>query len=296
MLRSIISAKKMEILMTKRDLRSVRMLLAAFLLLAATTLAPAPIQAAEEADAYGDTRLHQVEKEILALAEESRKDISYQEHAKLLEKAASEVKAKVTGPHDLATLAVWATLSGYPNTVGEGYINYDQVVKQARTTAIDCLGKMGNADAESALWRIAHQTNLDGHDSEELCEAMSRIKKKDFLFGDRVYVHFLDPALEKTPLSAENAAFRIALCDELWKHWKAPGGSDAIAQATFVVDGDRQFTNVKVTPKYFGKSKNAELGLQYTEAARTALNKCALKQQLPKGMNKARVQVDFYGR
>lgn len=282
--------------MKRRNLESGKFLLAAFLLFATANVTPTNVFADEPANVYGDTRLHQVEQDIIALAEESRKDISYQEHGKILEKVAGEVQAKVTAPQDLATLAIWAILNGYPRTVDNGYINYDQVIRQARSTAIDTLGKIGTAEAESALWRIAHQTNIDGHDSEELCEAMSKIKKKDFLFGDRVYVHFLDPVLEKTPLSAEKAAFRIALCKELWKHWKSPGGTDVIAQATFVVDADRQFTNVKVTPKYIGKAKNAELGLQFTEAARTALNKCALTQQLPAGINKARIQVDFYGR
>lgn len=273
-----------------------KLLLTGLLLFSSTITLSSNGLANEPVDAYGDARLHLVEKEIVGLAEESRKDITYQEHGKILEKAASAVTAKVTAPQDLATLAIWAVLNGYPSKVDDGYINYDQVIRQARSTAIANLGKIGNTEAESALWRVVHQTNIDGHDSEELCEAMSQIRKKDFLFGDRVYVHFLDQALEKTPLSAENAAFRIALCEELWKHWKSPGGTDAIAQATFIVDADRQITNVKVTPRYFGKTKNAELGLQFTEAARTALNKCALKQQLPAGINKARVQVDFYGR
>jgi len=257
---------------------------------------PQSALAQNERDVYGDARMHAVQKEIVDFAEASRKDISYQEHEKLLEKIAALVQSKVTSADDLATLAIWAILNGYPKTVEGGYINYDDVIRHARSTAIAALGKKANPEAEAALWRVAHQTNIDGHDSEELCDAMSQVKKSNFQFGDRVYVRFSDAALDKTPMSAQNASFRVALCEELWNQWKAPAGGDVIALASFVVDADRQITNVKVSPKYFGKSKNAELGLQFAEAARTALNKCALKQQLPKGMNKVRVQADFYGR
>ncbi len=169
-----------------------KLLLTGLLLFSSTITLSSNGLANEPVDAYGDARLHLVEKEIVGLAEESRKDITYQEHGKILEKAASAVTAKVTAPQDLATLAIWAVLNGYPSKVDDGYINYDQVIRQARSTAIANLGKIGNTEAESALWRVVHQTNIDGHDSEELCEAMSQIRKKDFLFGDRVYVHFLD--------------------------------------------------------------------------------------------------------
>jgi hypothetical protein len=127
---------------------------------------------------------------------------------------------------------------------------------------------------------------------------MSQITKKDFLFGDRVYVRFQDPNFQKLPISPELATFRVALCEEIWKHWKSPvsGTAPLFARASFVIDGDRQFTNIKVVPNYLGKEKDQTVALQFVETARSSLEKCAIKEKLPEGVKKVRVEVDFYGR
>ncbi|MBX9949469.1 MAG: hypothetical protein K2Y39_09900, partial [Candidatus Obscuribacterales bacterium] len=176
---------------------------------------------------------------------------------------------------------------------------YNHVVRTAFSSALSRIGKQATPEAQSALWRVARQVNIDGHISEELCEAMSAAtRKKGFAFGDRVYTRFQEPILERLPLSPEIATFRMAVCDELWKHWKSPleGSVDVSARATFVIDPDRQFTNIKVVPVHFRKTKNQAAGLQFVEAARTALEHCALKNQLPNGLKKVRIEADFYGR
>ncbi len=289
-LRNTVSLKAMTLTQSK----NLRLLLPILTLI---NIASASF-AADEADVYGDAKLHSVEQEIVKLAEASEKDISYQEHQKLLDAVSEKFVGGISDVSQLATLAIWATLNVHSNESDEKFINYDHVIRTAYSHAIFRISKIGTPAAESALWKVAHQVNIDGHVSEELCESMSQITKKDFLFGDRVYVHFQDSAFQKLPMSPEYAIFRVALCEEIWKHWKAPvSGSVALcARASFVIDSDRQFTNIKVVPNYFGKEKNQALALQFEEAARSALQKCAIKEKLPEGFKKVRVQVDFYGR
>jgi hypothetical protein len=257
-----------------------------------------PSFAANEIDVYGDARLHSVEKEIVSLAEASQKDISYQEHQQILDKVSGKIVGSISDVAQLATLAIWAYLNVHSDEVDEQFINYDHVIRTAFSSAIFRIGKLATPASESALWKVAHQVNIDGHVSEELCASMSQITKKDFLFGDRVYVRFQDPNFRKLPISPELATFRVALCEEIWKHWKSPvsGTAPLCARASFVIDADRQFTNIKVVPNYFGKEKNQTVALQFVEAARSSLEKCAIKEKLPEGVKKVRVEVDFYGR
>lgn len=279
-----------------------------------------PALAVPPGDVFGGTKLHAIEQQILSLAEASQKDISYQEHQKLLDTVSDEIVAGVTDLSDLATLAIWAYFNVHSNEFDGKYINYNHVVRTAFSSAIAKIGKQVSPEAQAALLRIARQVNLDGHVSEELCEAMSSATgKKTFTFGDRVYTRFQEPILEKLPLSPELASFRIAVCEELWKHWKSPikdiddsgvptnrpdrsadaracGNVDVSARATFVIDQDRQFTNIKVVPIYSGKIKNQSAGNQFVEAARSTLEHCALSHQLPDGLKRVRVEVDFYGR
>jgi hypothetical protein len=257
-----------------------------------------PAFAANEIDVYGDAKLHSVEKEIVSLAEASQKDISYQEHQQILDKVSGKIVGSISDVSQLATLAIWAYLNVHSDEIDEQFINYDHVISTAYSYAILRIGKIGTPAAEAALWKVAHQVNIDAHISEELCEAMSKITKKDFHFGDRVYVRFQDPNFQKLPMSPELATFRVALCEEIWSHWKAPVAEpvDVIAKATFVIDADRQFTNIKVVPGYFGKKKNQTVAVQFVEAARSALEKCAVREKLPEGVKKVRVEADFYGR
>ncbi len=274
--------------------KPVRLLLP---ILALINIAPASF-ATDEVNVYGDSKLHNVEQEIVKLAEASEKDVSYQEHQKILDTVSEKIVGGITDASQLATLAVWATLNVHSDESDEKFINYDHVIRTAFSAAVSRIGKSATPSAESALWKVAHQVNIDGHVSEELCETMSQITKKDFLFGDRVYVRFQDSAFQKLPMPPEYATFRVALCEEIWKNWKAPVAEsvEVIAKASFVIDADRQFTNIKVVPSYFGKEKNQTLALQFEEAARSALQKCAIKEKLPEGVKKVRVQVDFYGR
>lgn len=253
---------------------------------------------AGEIDVYGDTKLHTVEQEIVKLAEASEKDVSYQEHQQILDKVTGKIVGSITDANQLATLAIWATLNAHSNEFDGKFINYNDVISTAFSSAVSQIGKLATPAAESALWKVAHQANIDGHVSEELCESMSQVTKKNFLFGDRVYVRFQDAAFQKLPMPPEYATFRVALCEEIWKRWKAPVSESVplFAKASFVIDSDRQFTNIKVIPNYFGKEKNQTLALQFEEAARSALEKCAIKEKLPQGVKKVRVQVDFYGR
>lgn len=258
-----------------------------------------PSLAAGDSNVFGDAKLHAVEQQIIKLAEASQKDISYQEHQKLLDKVSQDIVGNISDVSSLATLAIWAYLNVHSDEFDGGFINYNHVVRTAFSSALDCIGRQATPEAQSALWRIAHQVKIDGHVSEELCEAMKAATKKEaFSFGDRVYTRFQDSILERLPLSPEVATFRIAVCDELWKHWKSPveGSVDVGARATFVIDQDRQFTNIKVVPIYFGKHKNQAAGLQFVEAARTALEHCALKNPLPSALKKVRIEVDFCGR
>ncbi len=253
---------------------------------------------AGEVDVYGDTKLHTVEQEIVKLAKASEQDISYQEHQQILDKVSGKLVGSITDVNQLATLAIWATLNEHSNEFDGKFINYNDVISAAFSSAVFQIGKLATPAAESALWKVAHQVNIDGHVSEELCESMSQITKKKFLFGDRVYVRFQDAAFQKLPMPPEYATFRVALCEEIWKSWKAPVSESVplFAKASFVIDSDRQFTNIKVVPNYFGKEKNQTLALQFEEAARSALQKCAIKEKMPDGVKKVRVQVDFYGR
>lgn len=257
-----------------------------------------PAYAAIEIDVYGDAKLHSIEKEIVSLAEAAQKDISYQEHQQILDKISEKIVGGISDVSQLATLAIWAYLNVHSDEVDEQFINYDHVIRTAFSSAIFRIAKLATPASESGLWKVAHQVNIDGHVSEELCESMSKLTKKDFLFGDRVYVRFQDPIFQKLPMSPELATFRVALCEEIWKHWKSPvsGAAPLFARATFVIDADRQFTNIKVVPSYFGKEKNQALALQFVEAARSTLEKCAIKEKLPDGVKKVRVEVDFYGR
>lgn len=258
---------------------------------------PSPAQG--DRNVYGDAKLHAVEQQIVTLAEASQKDISYQEHQKILDKVSEEIVGSITDVSSLATLAIWAYLNVHSNEFDGGFINYNHVVRTAFSSALNRIGQQATPEAQSALWRIAHQVNIDGHVSEELSQAMSAATKKEgFAFADRVYTRFQEPILERLPLSPEIASFRMAVCDELWKHWKSPveGSVDVSARATFVIDQDRQFTNIKVVPVYMGKNKNQAAGLQFVEAARSALEHCALKNQLPNGLKKVRIEADFYGR
>lgn len=259
----------------------------------------APTFAAGETDVYGDAKLHAIEQQIISLAEASEKDISYQEHQKLLDRVAGEIVGGLSDPNQLATLAIWANLNAHSNELDGKFINYNHVINTAYSSAVARIGQLSSSGSEAALWRVAHQVNIDGHVSEELCEAMELAsKKKDFRFGDRVYTRFPDKVFDKTPMSPQLAAFRVAVCDELWKNWKSPVASsvDVIARATFVIDGDRQFTNIKVVPVYFGKSKDQASGLQFVDAARSALEHCALRHQLPEGIKRVRIEADFYGK
>lgn len=258
-----------------------------------------PCLADDEANAYGDVKLHAVEQQIVSLAQASEKDISYQDHQKLLDKVSGEIVGSMSNVSDLATLAVWAYLNVHSNEMDGRFINYDHVVRTAFSSALCQIAKQTTPQAEAALWRVARQVNIDGHVSEELADAIGSVtKKKDFRFGERVYTRFQERTLEKLPLAPELAKFRIAVCDELWKHWKSPvkESADVIARATFVIDQDRQFTNIKVVPAYFGKTKDQAAGLQFVETARTALEHCALKEPLPSTLKKVRVEADFYGK
>jgi hypothetical protein len=254
--------------------------------------------AANEIDVYGDSKLHSVEHEIKTLAEASQKDISYQEHQQILDKVSEKIVGSISDVSQLTTLAIWAYLNVHSDESDEGFINYDHVIRTAFSAAVFRIGKLATPASEGALLKVAHQVNIDGHVSEELCESMSKITKKAFLFGDRVYVRFQDPIFQKLPMAPEYATFRVALCEEIWKHWKSPvsGAAPLFAKASFVIDSDRQFTNIKVVPSYFGKEKNQAVALQFEEAARSALEKCAIKEKLPEGVKKVRVQADFYGR
>lgn len=262
-----------------------------------TVLQPSPAEG--DSNIYGDAKLHAVEQQIVTLAEASQKDISYQEHQKLLDKVSQDIVGGISDVSSLATLAIWAYLNVHSNEFDGGFINYNHVVRTAFSSALSRIGQQATPEAQSALWRIAHQVNIDGHVSEELSEAMSAATKKEgFRFGDRVYTRFQDSILERLPLSPEIASFRMAVCDELWKHWKSPveGSVDVSARATFVIDQDRQFTNIKVVPIYIGRTKNQAAGLQFVEAARSALEHCELKNQLPNGLKKVRIEADFCGR
>lgn len=277
--------------------RHVRTSVSGFLI--AAMLLFTPSFAAGETDVYGDAKLHAIEQQIISLAEASEKDISYQEHQKLLDKVAGEIVGGLTDPNQLATLAIWANLNAHSNELDGKFINYNHVINTAYSSAVARIGQLPSSGSEAALWRVAHQVNIDGHVSEELCEAMElATKKKDFRFGDRVYTRFQDKVFDKTPMPPHRAMFRVAVCDELWKNWKSPVANsvDVIARATFVIDGDRQFTNIKVVPVYFGKSRDQASGLQFVDAARSALEHCALKLQLPDGIKKVRIEADFYGR
>lgn len=258
---------------------------------------PASI-AADDIDVYGDAKLHRVEQEIITLAKAASDEISYQDHQQILDKVSAKIVGGISDVSQLATLAIWADLNVYSNEFDGGYINYNHVIRTAFSSAVFRIGKLATPTSEAALWKIAHQVNIDGHVSEEICESMSKITKKDFLFGDRVYVRFQDRSFQKLPMSPEYATFKVALCEEIWKHWKSPvtGAAPLFARASFVIDGDRQFTNIKVVPNYFGKEKNQALALQFVEAARSTLEKCAIKEKLPADVKKVRVEVDFYGR
>lgn len=284
--------------------------------LTTTLITISPAFALPASDVFGGEKLHAIEQQILSLAEASQKDISYQEHQKLLDTVSDQIVAGVTDVSDLATLAIWAYLNVHTNEFDGKYINYNHVVRTAFSSAIAKIGKQVSPEAQAALWRIARQVNLDGHVSEELCEAMSSATaKKEFNFGDRVYTRFHEPILEKLPLSPQLASFRIAVCEELWKHWKSPimgsddsgvptnradssadGNVDVSARATFVIDQDRQFINIKVVPIYSGKMKKQNAGNRLVEAARSTLEHCALTHPLPDGLKKVRVEADFYGR
>ncbi len=268
--------------------------IAAILAIVCTTAS----HSSEAADVFGDAKLHRIEQEIVTLAQESRKDISYQEHQKLLDTVSEKIVGGMSDVSSLATLAIWADLNSFSNALENGNINYNHVISTAFSSAIAKIGNSKRPDAETALWRIAHQVNIDGHVSEELCQAMSSITKKEFLFGDRVYVRFKDKEFQKLPMSPENATFKVALSEELWKHWKSPvaGSVNLCARATFVIDSDRQITNIKVVPFYFGKQKNQTAALQFQDAARSALEHCSIKEALPNGMSKVHLEVDFYGR
>lgn len=245
---------------------------------------------------YG-ANTQELEKSIVTLANEAKKDLSYQDHQKLIDKVSTETVGSINDPDVLANIAIWANFNTYSNEFDEGYINYNHIVRTARSSAIAKLGDLATPAAEAALWRVAHQVNIDGHLSEEMCDAMTKIRKKPFLFGERIYVHFLDPIFEKQPLKPEIASFRIKLCEEIWSKWKAPTIKHAgvIAKATFIIDGDRQITNVKVLPMYFGKEKNAANAQQFTDAARSTLEKCTIQDHFPEGVKKVKMAVDFYG-
>ncbi len=290
---------KLESTMKQAISRNFRLSLPAFVLalFACASFAGASF-AADLNDVYGSPQLHRIEQEIVKLAEESKKDLSYQEHQSILDKVSEKIVGGITDVSQLANLAIWANHNVYSDEFEGGYINYNHVIRTAFSAAIARIGNLAAPGAESALWKVAHQVNIDGHISEELCESMSKVTKKEFLFGDRVYVRFQDKNFQKLPMPIEYATFKMALCDEIWKHWKSPvaGNAALFARASFLIDADRQFTNIKVVPTYFGKEKNQTVALQFEEAARSTLEKCAIKEKLPEGLKKVRVEADFYGR
>ncbi len=253
--------------------------------------------AADTKDVYGDAHLHQIEKEICSLAEESKKDISYQEHEKILIKVSNDLVGNITALPDLAALAIWANLNVHSNEYVGGFINYNHVIRTARSAAINNIGKSTSPDAEATLWKVVHQITLSGKNAEELEAQMSAITKKDFKFKGRLDIHFEDAAFQKLPMTPEFATFRTALCEELWKHWSTQTTQEKTIMAitTFVIDSDRQITNIKVITTHLGKEKDKARALKFEEAARTALEKCAIKDALPSGIKKIRMQVDFYG-
>lgn len=277
--------------------KTSKVIVRAILLLASASLAVISAHAAPVVDVFGDAKLHHIEQQIVTLAQESRKDISYQDHQKLLDTVSEKIVGGMSDVSSLATLAIWANLNCCSNELENGNINYNHVIRTARDAAICKLGASKDGRAEETLWRVAHQMYINGRLSEELCEAMSNITKKEFRFGDRVYVRLKDQELQKLPMSPENATFRVALCEELWKHWKSPvaGSVDLCVRATFVIDSDRQITNMKVVPIYFGRQKNQAAALQFQEAARSTLEHCSIQEPLPNGMTKVHMEVDFYG-
>ncbi len=213
-----------------------RLLRLSLTILALMTIELESAAAAGEVDVYGDSKLHSVEQEIVKLAEASEKDVSYQEHQQILDKVSEKIVGSITDVDQLATLAIWATLNAHSNEFDGKFINYNDVIGAAFSAAVFKIGRSATPQPNQHCGKVAHQANIDGHISEELCESMSQITKKNFLFGDRVYVRFQDSAFQKLPMPPQYAAFRVTLCEETWKRWKAPVAESVgvIAKASFV--------------------------------------------------------------
>lgn len=260
----------------------------------------APTQAFTEAesDIFGGPRLHAIEQQLnsIALANNAKPRKKTEEE---LQNEIHKILDSVENPGDLATLAIWTELNYPSNEVKAGLVDYGQIMIDIQETCIGRISQLGRPAAEEALKEVIYQSNIDGHKSETLRDAMSGLHKKEWEFPVRVYVSFEDKRLDKTPLQLDRATYRYEVCRALWKGWQEKSNPKDLAErgsidATVVVlaNGRVAKLTTEVTPD---SSTHSRIDEKYEKVVQLLVRNVFEGRPLPDGIKRLKLNISFNG-
>lgn len=240
---------------------------------------------------YFDKRLRAIEDRLIKV------EWQYQQSKPKVEECPPPVMEKyfkTLSPEDLAKVAIWSNFALEENPRWHFWL-YQSVYYGA----IWELGQRKGPAVERALTEIAYQSAIDTHPAEALREAWGRCTHREFKIHNGVHVDFHDGVLIR-PMTEEAALFVMPMRRTLISKRSdtlIPEFERGNCASTFeILPGGRvsKIKSVALDKGYVGKKMTASDSAKIVSGIDKYLKSLQFPAQLPCGLKKVSMSVQFY--